>query len=280
MKNKVAIVRVWGGIGNQLFIYAFAKLLSLRYHIPVFLEKRTGFTNDGYHRKYKLNRFNISIETVAIYYTLFPLVNKKNVLKKIIFPNVVLFEEDLSNALVQIPMDFFSGFSKSVIYFQGYWQSLNFKDIRNELLNDLAFYVESRPDFSFYKEKIEASANSVAIHFRRIEYNFLLSLDYYQEAIKYFCNNTVSPDFYIFSDDIEWCKKNNDTSKYNFCFIENFEDELYELKLMSLCSNFIIANSTFSWWGAWLSNNENKIVIMPEGYINISMNGQIVFLEG
>ena len=273
-----AIIRVWGGIGNQLFIYAFAKLLFLRHNIPVLLDIRTGFTNDGYHRKYKLNSFNISIKTTFLYYTLFPFFNKRRFLKKIFFPNVVLYEEDLSNPIENISPDSFSNLSMPIVFFQGYWQSLDFRDIRNELISDLKFNLKEIPQFSFYKSKILNSKTSVAIHFRRIEYSSVLSLSYYEKAIKYFCDNVASPDFYIFSDDIEWCRKNIDNSKNNFCFIENFDDELHELNLMSKCSNFIIANSSFSWWGTWLSENNDKIVIMPEGYTNISMNGRIVYL--
>ena len=80
-----------------------------------------------------------------------------------------------------------------------------------------------------------------------------------------------------FSDDINWCRENLSINGICF-FVENFKDELYELKLMSQCNHFIIANSTFSWWGAWLSVNADKKVIMPDGYTDVSMNGSIVHI--
>ena len=87
-----------------------------------------------------------------------------------------------------------------------------------------------------------------------------------------------NPYFFVFSDDLDWCKSTMIFEDKEHCFVKNFENELFELKLMSYCSNFIIANSTYSWWGAWMSQNEDKTVIMPSGYIDHCMNGNVVLI--
>jgi len=144
------------------------------------------------------------------------------------------------------------------------------------LLKDLRFEVEINNTYLYYSDLIEKS-NAVAIHFRRIQYEPVISIDYYKKAIKYISENVENPTFFIFSDDINWCRENLSINGICF-FVENFKDELYELKLMSQCNHFIIANSTFSWWGAWLSVNADKKVIMPDGYTDVSMNGSIVHI--
>lgn len=111
--------------------------------------------------------------------------------------------------------------------------------------------------------------NSVSIHIRRgdyldlSDYHYNLQLGYYQNAIDYFGNSN----FLIFSDDIEWCKSNFNGD--NFTFVENVDD-VKSIYLMSLCKHNIIANSTFSWWGAWLNSTKDKVVIYPDKWFGPS----------
>ena len=94
----------------------------------------------------------------------------------------------------------------------------------------------------------------------------VLPFDYYDKAIKFLTDNIKNPAFYIFSDDIEWVK-NNFKIDFPSVYIQNALDKDYEdMRLMSQCKHHIIANSTFSWWGAWLDTNPDKIVIAPERY--------------
>lgn len=113
---------------------------------------------------------------------------------------------------------------------------------------------------------------SVSIHFRRGDYvtnksYLVLDLKYYYNAVELIRSKLKNPNFYIFSDDIDWVKrnfKNKLKSKITFqdCNLSNIED----LMLMSNCKHNIIANSTFSWWGAWLNKNLDKIVIAPSKF--------------
>ena len=281
MKDLSAIIRVWGGVGNQLFIYAFARFLNLKYHISVFLETRTGFTHDGYNRVYRLPKFNVTLPEAKFFYTLYPFVNRKShFIKNILFSKIFLFEEDINYPLKEISEDILPSQEKPIIYFQGYWQSFRWEAISKQLRDEFAFVIPIGKEFSYYKERIdEANKQSVAVHFRRTQYdNSLLSLNYYRHAIMYMSDVLRNPYFFVFSDDLDWCKNTMIFEDKDHFFVKNFENELFELKLMSYCSNFIIANSTYSWWGAWMSQNEDKTVIMPSGYIDHCMNGNVVFI--
>ena len=273
-KTKKKIVKVWGGVGNQLFIYAFARLLSEKTN-GVHLEIRTGFTNDFYKRSYRLDAFQTVLPIASYFDSLYYACKRKlGGISSLFFPKTILHEE-VENTLCSINelrID-----EEATNYYVGYWQRLDFSHLRPTLLQELNFIVPETDTFVGYKQLIQQSENSVMLHLRRIQYSELLGLDYYYKGIEYILSKTKDVTIYIFSDDIEWCKKNFQIESKHY-FVENFDDELYELKLMSLCHHFVIANSTYSWWGAWLSENKNKIVVMPDGYTDVSMNGEVVHL--
>ena len=245
MKKKDIILRVWGGVGNQLFIYAFAKVLSLITDCKVTLDIRTGFANDGYKRVYRLGDFSISLLPALRFYTLLSFAQRKMpYIRHLLAYKFDFFEEDQKYPLETLD-SFFKIYSDKNLYLQGYWQYFDFSSYRDVLLKDLRFDVEINNTYLYYSDLIEKS-NAVAIHFRRIQYEPVISIDYYKKAIKYISENVENPTFFIFSDDINWCRENLSINGICF-FVENFKDELYELKLMSQCNHFIIANSTFSW---------------------------------
>jgi hypothetical protein len=148
----------------------------------------------------------------------------------------------------------------------GYFQSEKyFIKYRTDLLN----IFKNKEIISVLSEKYKnILSNSLAIHVRRGDYLKLQhyhpcpTLEYYNNAIKYIDTQKEIKNILVFSDDINWCKSNFNDGRITF--IENQQD--YEdLFLMSLCENNIIANSSFSWWGAWMNeNNNNKIVIAPK----------------
>ena len=112
-------------------------------------------------------------------------------------------------------------------------------------------------------QKIE-NTESIAIHIRRIKYEDKLHIDYYLKALNIF-NGVNKKQFFVFSDDIEWCKNNFYTNE--FIYVSG-NSEIEDFYLMSKCKNFIIANSSFSWWAAWLSKSKNKKIVAPK---NISI---------
>jgi len=175
---------------------------------------------------------------------------------------------------------------KGHIYLDGYWQCENyFKDIREVIIND--FTIKSDPDKKnrAMLEKIENS-NSVCIHVRRGDYVYnkktnkvhgVCSREYYNNAVKFIEKKVSDPEFFIFSDDSLWTKANL-TLEHPTVYVDinNTKKGYEDLRLMSKCQHFIIANSSFSWWAAWLSNNADKIICAPRKWFNSIDEGDIV----
>jgi len=162
-------------------------------------------------------------------------------------------------------------------YIDGYWQSEKyFSDIRNTIFSDFSLKKELvSARFIKIAKKMKGS-NSISIHVRRGDFvmvkktnkaHGVCPLDYYEIAIKYISEKICNPEFFFFSDDIEWVKKNLSTGfKENHISGEGLSDA-EEMMLMSTCRHNIIANSTFSWWGAWLNSNPGKIVVSPSKFL-------------
>ena len=131
-------------------------------------------------------------------------------------------------------------------------------------------------------EKIK-STEAVAVHFRRGDYTKKrvadkygsCSVEYYKNAVEYIAEKYPNPEIFFFSDDIEWVKENL-KFPYNCSYVaNNTGDKSFEdLRLMSCCKHNVIANSSFSWWGAWLNNNKDKIVVAPKKWLQDSSFAQ------
>jgi len=157
----------------------------------------------------------------------------------------------------------------------GYFQSEKyFVNHRNDILNlfemsfDIKEYISKK-----YKKILEGDTCSIHVrrgdYLKKSEYHPLQDLSYYEKAISSVSKNNNGVKFIVFSDDISWCKEV--FKNYNFTFIEGERDYI-DLYLMSLCKHNIIANSSFSWWSAWLNRNENKTVIAPKRWFGTSTN--------
>lgn len=151
------------------------------------------------------------------------------------------------------------------VYLDGYFQSEKyFSSHRDEVL-DLFDFGNDTKNLIGQKYSDLITKNTCSLHVRRGDYlnhpdvHPTLTPDYYREAISHFGNDVT---FLVFSDDINWCKENLNSLTDNIVYIEGNTD-YQDLYLMSICKNNIICNSTFSWWGAWLNQNENKKVITP-----------------
>ena len=159
----------------------------------------------------------------------------------------------------------------------GYWQSESYiKEIRNTLLLEINYLqLEEQLNSELYN-KLRCS-NSVGIHIRRGDYlsnknlnthSIFKSLKYYNEAIEYVKSYIKNPEFFIFSDDVEWVKSNLKLEAAVYVDWNSGKESYKDLLLMSVCSHNIIANSSFSWWAAWLNTNKNKLVIAPDTWLN------------
>lgn len=157
------------------------------------------------------------------------------------------------------------------IYLWGLFQSeKHFKKYRKEILRTFRFK-NNMSNQNKKLAKLIQNSNSISLHVRRGDYlasssdQHILSPHYYKVAINYIAERVKNPHFYIFSDDIEWAKENIKLSHPHTFVEHNKKDFSYnDMRLMSLCKHNIIANSTFSWWGAWLNENPDKIVISPD----------------
>lgn len=269
------IVKIQGGIGNQMFQYAFAKQLQIKYNTQVYLDNTQFNTNDFItQRDFSLSIFNITLETIPR-----DLVDEiiqfngnsiKSRIKRKTYKNLpwhnrkVKIEKSLSFDERNL------NFSK---YYIGYWQSEKyFFENSDQIRFDFQF-----KNYKYLSElglfnKIQNS-NSVSIHIRRGDYvnnpkvrkfNGVLPLDYYVKAINLVKSKIDNPQFFVFSDEIEWVRENF-FSELNVSYVSNSNQE-EDLFLMSNCKHNIIANSTFSWWGAYLNENQTKIVIAPKSW--------------
>jgi hypothetical protein len=161
------------------------------------------------------------------------------------------------------------------MYLNGFWQSEKyFSTIRPILINDLKLTSQLSLNAQFWQSKI-CDSNAVSVHIRRGDYilnsaahNFhgVCDIDYYKTCIEQIKTKLINCHFFFFSDDIEWAKLTfSYLDKSDFVTLCSNKEDLY---LMSICRHNIIANSTFSWWGAWLNENENKIVYAPKRWFN------------
>jgi hypothetical protein len=259
---KMVIVKIVGGLGNQMFQYAFGRTISLKYQTPLFLDL-SAFTTYQLH-SYSLNHFNIQARIAS-----------PQQIQKLTQKNKWWFGS--KPKVFQEPHFYFCPAAlsqKPSRYFDGYWQSENyFSGIIPTLRKDLS--VAIAPDLVNlgYVEKMK-SVNSVSLHIRRGDYvsnpsanqvHGVMGLEYYHQAIESIQRQLKDPYYFIFSDDPEWAKQNLKLDGPTDYIGHNGPEKNYEdLRLMSSCRAHIIANSTFSWWGAWLNPDPTKTVIAPK----------------
>ena len=179
---------------------------------------------------------------------------------------------------------------KGDIYIEGYWQTEKyFKNIEHTIKKDFTFKTKPDKNNQSLLNQIK-NCNAVAIHVRRGDYvknpvaNRILgvcNLDYYNKCINLIIRKINNPHFFIFSDDPKWTINNLNIDFPATYVSHNGSDKGYEdLRLMSNCKHQIIANSSFSWWGAWLNNNPNKVVMAPKKWFNdLSINTEDLIPE-
>jgi len=233
--------KLQGGLGNQLFQWAATKALSIKHN--------TDYAFDFSY--FNSNQWNLEL-------------NK--------FKKIILKKHNESISLNIVTDDFYFKKIENDSLLDGYWQSEKYFNeidclIREDLKieNNIKEYIVNK--YSILNE------NTVSLHVRRGDYiniqNFhpLQTIDYYKNAYDTINENSIN--VLILSDDVNWCKKNikfNNTS-----YIEN-ETNIVDLYIMSLCKHNIIANSSFSWWGAWLNENKNKKIVCPINWFGKETN--------
>ncbi len=271
----MVIIRIIGGLGNQMFQYIVGKIVSQIFNVPLKMDLRDLYSAKDVHNKFALSIFGIQpIQASRSEYFKF--------FRQSLFHSKTLwsFVKKLFRITYYVEPDFKydPNFYEKItpnIYLNGLFQSEKyFADYK-----DLVYSTYQFPDFDDEQNRLLAqkiiSTNSVAVHFRRGDYvtnptykKILgpLPNQYYYKALEEIQRRVNEPFFYFFSDEPQWIRKNFDLPKNSVVVDYNADENDYwkDMKLMSMCKHNIIANSTFSWWAAWLNKNPNKIVIAPK----------------
>jgi hypothetical protein len=267
-------VLIFNGLGNQMSQYAY------------YLSKKT-FNHDchyiyygNFHNGYELEKVfdikannTLSSKLLSFLYFRFLCYHKvQNLLK----PFFKVFHEsrnyDYAPELLHQKL-------KGINFYRGGWHSeKNFLEIKDQIQKVFTFPEPSeKSEFSEILNTIRKDENSVSIHFRRGDYINIAPTDYYQfggvatddyymKAIDYIREHVANPVFFIFSNDVEWCKSNLNLKHSTIVSCNQVANSWRDLQLMTECRHHIIANSSFSWWGAWLSKHEG-ITIRPKWFI-------------
>jgi len=276
------IVKLMGGLGNQMFQYAFGKALSLErkeeviYDTSFYLDKNilADELKSGLCRRLSLYHFNINLKEkpsgsrfkrywgrcVNNIHSRVPILSK--ITKSVIFDeSYPILDLSYHPEVWKINAD--------KIIFIGYWQSEKyFIKYSNDILHDFQILTPQSEKNKDMSEQI-TNCNSVSLHLRRGDYSpdIILDVGYYSRAIEYIAKHVDNPVFFIFSDDIQWAKDNIKIPFEVHYMEQNSQAEAYEdMRLISQCKHNITANSSFSWWGAWLNQNSDKIIIAPQNW--------------
>lgn len=268
--ESMIITKILGGLGNQMFQYAAGRSLALANGSELKLDI-SGFSTYGLHNGYELDLFQIDAD-IATIEDLRMLAGAQSKIPQFIRQKLRLTK---SSHIKEDGKAFDPSFFKikEPVYLDGYWQSYEYLE---------PFKAQIKRDFTFKRalmgknlqiaENI-TNSNAVSVHIRRGDYvtnqtfakvHGFVGIDYFNRAIQHIDEAVSSPTFFVFSDDFEWANVNlRLEGKVVFVSHNTGKDSFEDMRLMSMCKHNIIANSSFSWWGAWLNDNSNKIVIAP-----------------
>lgn len=283
-----------GGLGNQLFQYAMGRYMEDRFKEQVYIDNSKYEYEAIEFRNYELNDFNISKKWKIAkpqknrlarfgycYYAylgatwLYLKINKNRKQRndKVLFANAYQW---LTNH-----MGFYRVHFNEKLYLYNSWTRKKivrgmwfYPDIVCSLGDTLRNELIVKTQISEINKKTMnqiISTESVAVHIRRGDFVKLglvvCDIPYYKRCMEKMANLINNPTFFVFSDDIDWVKENLTDTGFNIVFVDNNNGSTDDMRLVYNCKHFIMSNSTFSWWGAYLGRNEKKIVICPEIWV-------------
>lgn len=267
------VVKFLGGLGNQLFQYAF--FLAMQQRFPNVKADLSEFATYKLHNGFELERvFGISLPEVSAFERkLFDQQDRRWVqrkLRRLFGTKDAYYEEPV---LFQYDSLLFENAKNR--YYWGYWQHIDYiKPIETQLRKTLIF-----PSFDDQRNtdlaKVLSADNTVGVHVRRGDYlgdpvlGGICNEGYYQRALDFMERQVESPRFVFFSDDSLWCRSKFGMRNAVFVDWNTGMDSFRDMQLMSLCAHHIIANSSFSWWGAWLNQRSGKLVVSPDRWVTI-----------
>ncbi|MBU3627579.1 alpha-1,2-fucosyltransferase [Polynucleobacter sp. AP-Reno-20A-A9] len=274
------IAQLQGGLGNQLFQYATGRALALQKQASLLLDHSwyTQTYDDVTPRELLLSELNTKGSLISFQ----PKIQRPKRIQRIaqkFWPiNPFVFTEQapyrFDPRLIKSP-----AFKQQNLYLMGYWQSYKyFESIKSILQSEISPKKPLDTHYQNYLLKIQATTSAM-VHVRRGDYVNLASaakvhgfvgLDYYHEGMKLLLERNPETHFFVFSDDIEWAKEKLPyPERATFVQSLNSSDAvIQELELMTHCQNHLIANSSLSWWAAWLSKNPNGTIYCPKKWMN------------
>lgn len=269
------ISRIIGGLGNQMFQYAVGRALSLargqRFCLDV-----SEFSDYGLHQGFELMRVFDCVAEIATQNELDCVLGWQGLphVRKLLARNGLSVVRS-KKFVVEPHFNYWPGILDvpNDCYLMGYWQSEKyFKIVDFDLSFDFVFK-RQLDGINYDLARSMSTCESVGLHVRRGDYvsnvnalavHGVCSLDYYRRAIRYVSERLENPCFFVFSDDMDWVVENLKIDSP--CYYVGFnraENSYVDMQLMSLCRHNVIANSSFSWWAAWLNRNPEKIVVAP-----------------
>ncbi len=282
------IVELTAGLGNQLFQYAHAKALSVKLKQDLYFD--LSFFERWKDDVYRLDNFNTVVKKASE-----EDINKlKRRLKKPDLYRKIIRKfgfSPYSNSQFHFDNDRIDNTSPETIkklsdlFVSGYFADQRyFMDIEDIIRKEYTLKNGFNEQNKVFENKIK-NCHSVSLHIRRGDYvnnPFFanIPLEYYKKAMDYMLQKNRDSVFFVFSDDLNWVKDNlNYNAEIQYVDVNSSKTDYMDLMLMASCEHNIIANSTFSWWGAWLNNNSGKIVIAPQKWFN-DTNAQKIYSAG
>ena len=297
--SKKLVVRIANGLGNQLFLYASSYALAKQLDRELLIDEKSGFLNEKRKIKYELSNFNITSKLSANEYKFDNQIKniKRFLLKKIdkfSERKNFLIEKSNSKKETEFSNKYLKQRYKDIAFLEGYFQSEKyFINYKNNIIQEFTFKTEIKKK-NLELQKMILNTNSILVHIRQHaftetqkkqinEKNLLKSDQHTREnivhnlkAIKYFKTKIDNAKFFVFSNDFKNLKNIFIGDEYYFVDQNIKLEPIHDFYLMTLCRHFIVSPSTFSWWAAWLSRNENKICISPPENMGMSLNRDII----
>lgn len=273
------VLHVSGGLGNQMFQYAFGRAMANRMNVELLLDLSNPTLS--IHQGFELSRvFGIKEQTATEYDMRAVLGWQRPITIRKMIKKLSLKGLDLRNWVEEPSLHFSSKLLQvpNNVYIDGYWQSEKYFADAIECIREQFKFIQPPVGLNntLLLEIADSDTTAISLHVRRGDYvhnsavkevHGSCTLAYYNAAIQHVSSQVKNPFFYVFSDDLDWVK-NHLEIPFPFKLISHnrgkcsFED----MRLMSLCQHHIIANSSFSWWGAWLNANPKKIVVAPKNW--------------
>lgn len=280
------VVKFNGGLGNQLFQYAFGRALQLKYKDSLAIDVEEFRRSYGHvPRHYSLEPFNLPYDVKVL-----PVKDSKSLLFFKVFHKV---NRTLNSNMARLfniywwrsPVykDFGIKDTKGKkCYFYGYWQSERyFADYKDKIKQELKVKTPITEECLPYAEQIENS-NSVCLHIRRGDFvkegQIICDVNFYDKGIQYIDQRVKDARYFIFTNDEKWVKENIHLPK-DSTFVDIADPDYEVLRLMYMCKHFVISNSSYSWWAQYLSDNPNKIVIAPSKWSLVWPNERSIYLD-